>query len=199
MNSKHEVSNREWEAILYVLRDDSLDCEAFEAKLADDPLVAQAVSEAVALVHALKQTPPSQPDTAHSPPSSLHLPPQPIRYSYAVAGLVVAVSIAVVFLATTIGFQGISLKPSPNSMAEVANAWTDWLATNNYPAHDNSLHGQPEIGLENDSFDTGVELKSAAADTLLGPAKDGLPENDMPDWMLIAVLETPSSTVEALQ
>lgn len=184
----NDSDQRDLEAMLYVLRDPAIDCEAFEARMIDDPLLAEAVSHAVSLVFSIKNqsevivecqalTKP----TLAKPTASVAMP----KFSVDPAWMVLA-SISAVISLLLLNLDYASKDDVAEPMHEVAAAWTDLQSTK----------------IEQPSSDPKNEISLASHfdldDSLLGLETKSL-DNDLPDWILLAAIASDSMNAEMVQ
>jgi hypothetical protein len=179
---------RDLEAMLYVLRDPAIDCDAFETRMVDDPLLAEAVSHAVSLVFSIKNQNEFNVEyqsltktTLAKPATSVAMP----KFSLDPAWMALATISAVVSL-FLLNLDYASKDGSAEPMSEVAAAWTDLQSTKTE---------QQSSDLKNE---TSLSSQSELDDSLLGLEPKGL-DNDLPDWILLAAIVSDSVNTETVQ
>ena len=184
----HDTDQRDLEAMLYVLRDPAIDCDAFEDRMNDDPLLAEAVSNAVSLVFAIKNQSEVNAEcqsmtkpTLAKPTASVAMP----KFSFDPAWMALATISAVISL-FLLNLDYSSKDGSAEPMFEVATAWTDLQSTkieqpSSDPKNEDSLASHSD-------FD----------DSLLGLESKSL-DNDLPDWILLAAIASDSMNAEMVQ
>jgi hypothetical protein len=184
----HDSDQRDLEAMLYVLRDPAIDCDAFEDRMIDDPLLAEAVSNAVSLVFAIKnqnevnvESQSLTKPTLAKPTASVAMP----KFSFDPAWMALATISAVISL-FLLNLDYSSKDSSAEPMSEVAAAWTDLQSTkieqpSSDPKNEDSLASHSD-------FD----------DSLLGLESKSL-DNDLPDWILLAAIASDSMSAEMVQ
>lgn len=177
------------EAMLYVLCDESIDRDAFEAKLENDLALAEAVAEAVSMVQGLKQAAGSSSASMVSKPRFEGSVVRSRQMSFLAKGLVAMVSIAAASCVIFFRWQRDTVIASAESLPEIAAAWID-LSEANTDLMDASISrfesdGDTESDTESAGF--GAEYKHLAV------------ADDMPDWMLLAVTGTDSQNLEAIK
>jgi len=184
----HDSDQRELEAMLYVLRDPAIDCDAFEAQMIDDPLLAEAVSHAVSLVFSIKNQSEVNVEcqsltkpTLATPTASVAMP----KFSFNPAWMALATISAVIRL-FLLSLDYASKDSSVEPMFEVAAAWTDLQSTKTE---------QQNTELKNE---TSLAIHSDLDDSLLGLESKSL-DNDLPDWMLLAAIASDSMNAEMVQ
>lgn len=182
-------SDQGLEAMLYVLCDASIDRDAFEAKLENDPALAEAVAEAVAIVQGLKQA-------AVSSNASMVFTPRfesndigSRQMPFLAKGLLAMVSIAAAFCVIFFRWQRDTIIASAESLPEIAAAWIDLNEANSdlMDASISRLGSDGDTESDTDSAGLGAEHKQLAV------------ADDMPDWMLLAVTGTDSQNSEAIK
>jgi hypothetical protein len=179
---------RDLEAMLYVLRDPAIDCETFEARMIDEPLLAEAVSHAVSLVFAIKNqnevnverqslTKP----TLATPTASVAMP----KFSFDPAWMALATISALISL-FLLNLDYTSKDSSLEPMVEVATAWTDLQSTKmEQPSSDTKNETSLTSHFDLDDSSLGLETKSL--------------DNDLPDWILLAAIASDSMNAEMVQ
>ena len=177
------------EAMLYVLCDESIDRDAFEAKLENDPALAEAVAEAVAIAQGLKQVAVSSSASMATKPRFEDSVVRPRQMPFLAKGLVAILSIAAAFCVIFFRWQRDTVIASAESMPEIAAAWID-LSEANTDLMDPSIsrfESDGDTESDTDSAGLGAEQKQLAV------------ADDMPDWMLLAVIGTDSLNPEAIK
>jgi hypothetical protein len=184
----NDSDQRDLEAMLYVLRDPAIDCDAFEARMIDDPLLAEAVSHAVSLVLDIKSQNEMSVECQSLATSTLAKPAASVampRISFDPAWVVLATISAVISL-FLLNLDYASKDSSVEPMFEVATAWTDLQSTKSE---------QPSSDPKNE---TSLASHSDLDDSLLGLEAKNL-DNDLPDWMLLAAIASDSMNAEMVQ
>lgn len=177
------------EAMLYVLCDVSIDRDAFEAKLENDPALAEAVAEAVAIVQGLKQAAVSSNTSIVATPRFEDSIVRSKQMPVLAKGLVAIVSIAAVFCVIFFRWQRDTIIASAESLPEIAAAWID-LNEANADLMDGSTS----------RFESNGDAESDTDSAGLGAERNQLAvADDMPDWMLLAVIGTDSLNPEAIK
>jgi hypothetical protein len=184
----NDPNKRDLEAILYVLRDPAIECDAFEARMIDDPLLAEAVSHAVSLVLDMKSQNKvsierqslTKPALA-KPTASVAMP----KFSFDPAWVVLATISAVVSL-FLLSLDYSSTDSTEEPMLEVAAAWTDLQSTKT-EQHIAELKNETSLLSQADFDDSLLSLESKNLD------------NDLPDWMLLAAIVSDSMNTEMVQ
>lgn len=184
----HDSAQRNLEAMLYVLRDPAIDYKAFEDRMIDDPLLAEAVSHAVSLVFSIKNQSEVNVEcqsltkpTLATPTASIAMP----KFSFNPAWMALATISAVISL-FLLNLDYSSKDGLAEPMFEVATAWTDLQST--------TTEQQPSE-LKNE---TSLASHSDWDDSLLGSEPKSL-DNDLPDWMLLAAIASDSMNAEMVQ
>jgi hypothetical protein len=184
----HDSDQRDLEAMLYVLRDPAIDCDAFEARIIDDPLLAEAVSHAVSLVFSIKNQSEVSAEcqsltkpTLATPTASVAMP----KLSFDPAWLALATISAVISL-FLLNLDYASKDSSVEPMFEVATAWTDLQST------------KTELSSSDPKIEASLSSHSDLDDSLLSLEPKSL-DNDLPDWMLLAAIASDSMNAEMVQ
>jgi hypothetical protein len=184
----NDSDQRDLEAMLYVLRDPAIDCDAFEARMIDDPILAEAVANSVSLVFAIKSQDEVNVEcqsltkpTLAKPATSVSMP----KFSFDPAWMALATISAVVSL-FLLNLDYSSKDGSAEPMSEVAAAWTDLQSTKTE---------QQTQDLKNEAS---LASHSDLDDSLLGLEPKSL-DNDLPDWMLLAAIASDSMNAEMVQ
>lgn len=188
MTNKRD-SDKGLEAMLYVLCDESIDRDAFEAKLESDPALAETVAEAVAIVQGLKQAALISNASMNTKPCFEDSVVRPRQMPFLAKGLVAMVSIAAAFCVIFFRWQRDTFIASAESMPEIAAAWID-LSEANTDLMDASISRFESDG------DTESDTESAG---LGAEHKQLTVADDMPDWMLLAVTGTDSQNLEVIK
>ena len=168
MTNKRD-SDKGLEAMLYVLCDESIDRDAFEAKLESDPALAETVAEAVAIVQGLKQAALISNASMNTKPCFEDSVVRSRQMPFLAKGLVAMVSIAAAFCVIFFRWQRDTFIASAESMPEIAAAWIDLSES------------------DTESAGLGTEHKQLTV------------ADDMPDWMLLAVTGTDSQNLEVIK
>jgi len=175
------------EAMLYVLCDESIDRNAFEAKLENDPALAEAVAESVSIVQGLKQAAMSSNASMATKPRFEDRVVRSRQISFLAKGLVAMVSIAAAFCVIFFRWQRDTVIASAESIPEIAAAWIDLNETNTDLMDGSILRFESDSESDTESAGLGAEYKQLAV------------ADDMPDWMLLAVTGTDSQNPEAIK
>lgn len=179
----NDTSDLDLEAMLYVLRDPAIDCEAFEARMIEDPRLSEAVSNAVSLTLCIKQ---GREATVHcqlqsQPASSIAMP----RISFDPTWVTLATLSAVASL-FLLSLDYSSTGNSAEPMHKVAAAWTDLQSTSMEAQNADLKNGTSLLSLsDSDEGFLGLEPKSL--------------DEDLPDWMLLATIASDSIKTEMVQ
>ena len=184
MTNKND-NDKGLEAMLYVLCDETIDRNAFEAKLENDPGLAEAVAESVSIVQGLKQAAMSSNASMATKPrfedSVVRSRQMPLLAKCLVAMVSIAAAVCVIFFR----WQRETVIASAESLPEIAAAWID-LSEANSDLMDASI-SRFESESDTESAGLGTEYKQLAV------------ADDMPDWMLLAVTGTDSQNLEAIK
>ena len=179
----NEPSDLDLEAMLYVLRDPAIDSDAFEARMIEDQLLAEAVSNAVFLALSIKQGSEAtvQCQLPSNAASSIEMP----RISFDPTWVALATLSAVVSL-FLLSLDYSSTDNSAEPMYKVAVAWTDLQTTSMEAQNADLKNGTTLLNLsESDEGFLGLEQKSL--------------DDDLPDWMLLATIASDSMKTEMVQ
>jgi len=175
------------EAMLYVLFDESIDRNAFEAKLENDPALAEAVAESVSIVQGLKQAAMSSNASMATKPRFEDSVVRSRQMPFFVKGLVAMVSIAAAFCVIFFRWQRDTVIASAESLPEIAAAWIDLNEANTDLMDGSIFRFESDGESDTESAGLGAEYKQLAI------------ADDMPDWMLLAVTGTDSQNPEAIK
>ena len=182
-------SDKGLEAMLYVLCDVSIDRDAFEAKLENDPALAEAVAEAVAIVQGLKQAAAISNASMNTQPSFKDSVVRPRQMPFLAKGLVAILSIAAAFCVIFFRWQRDTIIASAESLPEIAAAWIDLNEANTdlMDVSTSRFESDGDAQSDTDSAGLGAEHNQLAV------------TDDLPDWMLLAVTGTDSLNPEAIK
>ncbi len=188
------------EAMLYLLEDPALDRDAFEARLDNDVQLAEVLSESVAMFQSLKSLELRGPEFVSREADLVtvrHPAPQAsessrTRGSHPTWNLVTCVAASIGFL----GFLGWMMFET-NRIGPVEHD----LLTQNPVAIKNIVYAWSELQLDsgsnaNRSDDSLVDLSDSEEELTL-VAHDAFSEKDVPEWLVMATLDSLGNNIEA--
>ena len=179
----NDPSDLDLEALLYVLRDPAIDCEAFEARMIEDPRLSEAVSNAVSLALCIKQGREAtvQCQLPSKPASSIAMPS--ISFDPTWVALATLSAVVSLFL---LSLDYSSTDSAAEPLYKVAVAWTDLQTTSMEAQNADLKNGTSLLSLlDSDEGFLGLEPKSL--------------DDDLPDWMLLATIASDSMKTEMVQ
>ena len=186
MTNKND-NDKGLEAMLYVLFDESIDRDAFEAKLENDPVLAEAVAESVSIVQGLKQAAMISNALMATEPRFEDRVVRSRQMSFLAKGLVAMVSIAAAFCVIFFRWQRDTVIASAESLPEIAAAWIDLNEANTHLMDGSIFRFESDSESDTESAGLGSEYKQLTV------------ADDMPDWMLLAVTGTDSQNPGAIK
>jgi hypothetical protein len=176
------------EAMLYVLNDPALDRDAYEQRLANDPVLGQSVAEAVGLVQDIQAV-----SGSHTKPMvtiAVSSSAQRTPIAFWPWSISIAASIALI---ACVGWRFFVFEQNNHNqlanaqlanaqLANVVNAWSD-------------LQHLDGLDIAEDA-----KLRSVGLDSELSPGTEEVLDEDVPDWLISASIASVTVSIgEAIQ